>query len=363
MDEYRSAGVDYEVLDRAKRSAIEAAMSTSGLLARRGGHARDDSRGEPAFVFEVDGSALALVTECLGTKSLAAKAILDATGEDHFDAVGYDTVAAIVNDVVCVGALPLVVNAYFATGAPSWMDGTIFGSLVSGFRHGCEDAGATWGGGETPTLPGIIDPDQIDLAGAAVGRVPDGRRPLLGEQLSAGNSIILLESTGIHTNGVSLARQVAAAHPERWKVAMPSGRSFADALMTRSHIYVDFVERLFAAGIEPTYLTHVTGHGWRKLMRPDRELTYRISQLPPVPEVISFLVDQLGLDDAAAYGTFNMGVGFAVYCPPDLVEGVLDVARGASIGAIVAGAVEEGPRRVTVEPVGVSYESADLNLR
>lgn len=363
MDRYRAAGVDYEVLDRAKRDAIEAALATSHLLQRRGGLAIDESRGEPAFVFEIDGAALAVVTECLGTKSLAARTVFESSGVDHFEAIGFDTVAAIVNDVVCVGALPLVVNAYFATGAPSWMEGSPYSSLVAGFRRGCEVAGTTWGGGETPTLSGIVDADQIDLAGAAIGRVPADRRPLLGGELSAGDQIVLLASSGIHTNGISLARQAAESSSAGWDAVLATGQSFAEALLTPSNIYVPFVEQLFAAGAHPSYLTHITGHGWRKLMRPNRDLTYRIADLPRVPEVISFIIGELALDDSAAYGTFNMGAGFAVYCREADVDTVLNTAAQVSLEATVAGVVENGPREVRIDPINVNYTSESLNLR
>ncbi len=363
MDRYRDAGVDYDVLDRAKRAAIQAALVTSRLLEHRGGHASDDSRGEPAFVFEVEGTTMAFVTECLGTKSLAARAVFESSGIDHFEAIGFDTVAAIVNDIICVGALPLVVNAYFATGAPSWMDGSPYTSLVDGFRRGCEAAGATWGGGETPMLSGIVHADQIDLAGAAVGRVPDDRAPLLGNELRPGDVIVLLASNGIHTNGVSLARQAAESCAGGYETVLPSGQSFAEALLAPSNIYVQFIERLFAAGVRPTYLTHITGHGWRKLMRPNRDLTYRMTKLPPVPEVIAFIVDELTLDAATAYGTLNMGAGFAVYCRQADLQTVLTTAEQVSLQATIAGAVEVGPREVRIDPIDVSYASNALHLR
>src|ERR1700720_2018356 len=117
---YRAAGVDYDALDAGKRLAIAKALSTSQLLAARGAHALDSSRGEPAFVFELDGRAFAFVVEGLGTKSIVARQVLERHGINRFAEVAYDTVAAILNDLCCVGALPLVVNAYFATGSSDW---------------------------------------------------------------------------------------------------------------------------------------------------------------------------------------------------------------------------------------------------
>src|SRR5271168_3135437 len=117
---YRSAGVNYGALDAAKRLAMARALSTSPLLEAAGARALDSSRGEPAFVFELGGRSFAFVVEGLGTKSVIARQVLEGQGINRFGEVAYDTVAAIVNDLCCVGALPLVVNAYFATGASEW---------------------------------------------------------------------------------------------------------------------------------------------------------------------------------------------------------------------------------------------------
>src|SRR6266851_3723116 len=147
---YREAGVDYDALDAGKRLAMAKALSTSPLLDARGAHALDASRGEPAFVFELGGRSFAFVVEGLGTKSIVARQVLERQGINRFADVAYDTVAAIVNDLCCVGALPLVVNAYFATGASDWYHETArHEALLSGWREGCVDAGATWGGGES----------------------------------------------------------------------------------------------------------------------------------------------------------------------------------------------------------------------
>ncbi len=172
---YRAAGVDYDALDAGKRLAIAKALSTSPLLAGRGGRAVDSSRGEPAFVFELGEQSFAFVVEGLGTKSIIARHVMQEQGENRFDDVAYDTVAAILNDLCCVGALPLVVNAYFATGASEWyLEHERSAALLEGWRRACADAGCVWGGGESPSLPGMLHEQEIELAGAAVGAVPAG---------------------------------------------------------------------------------------------------------------------------------------------------------------------------------------------
>lgn len=360
---YRASGVDYDVLDAGKREAIAAALATSSFAATRGASAVDATRGEPAFVFRVAGTQLALVLECLGTKSSLARQYQEESGVDRFDWVGFDSVAAIVNDLCSTGALPWVINAYFATGTPSWYAvAGRFSSLVRGWQSACEESGAIWGGGESPMLNGIVADGEIDLAGCAVGCIPSGRSPLVGEGLTAGHEIVLVASSGLHTNGASLARR-AAVEAGGLSVALPDGTSVGDALLAPSALYVKLMERLYLDGVQLSYASHITGHGLRKLMRADRQLTYRIGELPPVPASLQFIVDTLGLSSEEAFGTLNMGVGFALFCPSGQAERAVQAARAVGQFAIVAGVVEEGPRQVVLEPVGVTFRSEELQLR
>jgi len=360
---YRAAGVDYDALDAAKRMAMAKALSTSPLLVPTGARALDSSRGEPAFVFELDGRAFAFVVEGLGTKSIVARQVLERQGINRFGDVAYDTVAAIVNDLCCVGALPLVVNAYFATGASEWYEQSErAAALLEGWRRACADAACTWGGGESPSLPGLLDERDIELAGAAVGVVPAGHSPILGAELSVGDEIVLVRSSGLHANGASLARLLAGRLPEGYATALPSGATLGEALLEPSVMYVGLVAELLRAGLAVSYLSHVTGHGLLKLMRPSRPLTYRIERLPEVPEVLAFLVDQAELDAHAAYSTFNMGSGFAIYCANGDAAEVVRIAEGLGLSALLAGHVQEGPRQVILEPVGVRFSGGELEL-
>ena len=359
---YSSAGVDYATLDAGKRNALSEALATSPLLARSGGRAIDESRGEPAFVFEASGLTLGFVLEGLGTKSIIARQLESELGPVGFEHVAYDAVAAIVNDLCCVGALPLVVNAYFATGSSDWYRAPDRQeALLRGWRRGCEDAGATWGGGESPSLPGLVSGEDIELAGSAVGVVPGGRA-VLGDALAPGDEIVLVHASGLHANGASLARKVASELPDGYATPLPSGRRFGEALLDPSIIYTRLVRRLLEADLGVHYFSHVTGHGLLKLMRPRRELGYRIDRLPPVPEVLEFLAQRAGLSPAAAYSTFNMGSGYAVYCRPGSGQRVVSLCSELGLGADHAGTVIDGPRRVVLEQLDVVYESGDLDL-
>jgi phosphoribosylformylglycinamidine cyclo-ligase len=375
---YRRAGVDYTVLDAGKRSALGHALETSHWLAAAGGRALDASRGEPAFVLRFAGSTLAFVLETLGTKSMLAREYLDELAAadpsldtddpahaGHFADLAYDTVAAVLNDLVCVGALPLVLNAYFATGSSAWYERAGRASaLLDGWRRACDDAQCAWGGGESPALAGMLATGDIELAGSALGYVPPPGEPLLGGELAPGDEIVLVPSSGLHANGASLARRVAGELPHGLLTPLSAdAESFGAALLRPSLLYVELVRRLLAdPQVRLTYLSHITGHGLLKLMRPRRELTYRIHALPPVPPVLRFLADRARLDPAAAYSTLNMGAGFAVYCQSGHGAHVVRLARELGLDALLAGAVEDGPRRVILEPLDVRFASEQLEL-
>jgi phosphoribosylformylglycinamidine cyclo-ligase len=360
---YSAAGVDYATLDAGKRLAMAKALSTSSLLAEHGAQALDRSRGEPAFVFEFDGRTLAFVLEGLGTKSIIARRVLEGQRINRFAEVAYDAVAAILNDLCCVGALPLVVNAYFATGSSEWyVEQPRATALLDGWERACRDARCAWGGGESPSLSGLVHEREIELAGSAVGALPPGIPAILGQELQVGDEIVLVTSSGLHANGASLARLISQGLVDGYSTALESGVSFGEALLEPSTMYVPLVSAMLERGVPVHYLSHITGHGLLKLMRPSSPFTYRISQLPEVPEVLAFMVKQAKLDAHAAYSTFNMGCGFAVYCASGSGQSVLALAEQLGFQAILGGAVEQGPRRVILEPVAVRYDGTELEL-
>jgi phosphoribosylformylglycinamidine cyclo-ligase len=166
----------------------------------------------------------------------------------------------------------------------------------------------------------------------------------------------------MHANGASLARLLAERLPEGYMTALPSGRTLGEALLDPSAMYVPLVQALLESQLRVSYLSHITGHGLLKLMRPSRPLTYRVHALPPVPEVLSFLADQAGLNAHQAYSTFNMGSGYAVYCEAGAGKTVVALARELGLEALVGGVVEDGQRQVIVEPVGVRYAGDELEL-
>jgi phosphoribosylformylglycinamidine cyclo-ligase len=363
LDEYRLSGVDYEVLDEVKREAIALASATAPLLEAAGAEV-SKSRGSSAYVFELNGITLALVVEGLGTKSIIAADYLDATGVSRFADIARDAVAAIVNDVISVGANALVVTAYFATGDASWYGNRERSlDLLNGWRAACEEAGAVWGGGESPALPGIITPGAIELAGSAIGIVPSGRRPMFGDNIASGDKILLLPSTGLHANGASLARRLLSQLPDGLLTELPSGRQLGDALLDPTRIYASFVRELLASSVVPKFLNGITGHGFLKIMRADVAARYEITAVPEVPEVLEFLISKLGMPPSEAYSTLNMGAGYVVIVSPEDADETVQVARKTGHDVLVAGEVVEGQRALAIPSLGIEYRDDDFRLR
>ena len=361
---YSEAGVDYTKVDALKLLAQRAARSTARHLAKHAASEIEASRGESAYLVEVGGQLIASITECLGTKALVADAVRPLSGRSHYDTIAQDTIAMAVNDLITVGATPLSIHAYWAAGGSEWFeDGERMHDLVAGWQRACDVCGVSWGGGETPALAGVIEAGRIDLAASCVGVVPSRERLTLGESLGAGDAIVLLAATGIHANGISLARKVAERLKEGYATPISDGRPFGEALLDPTALYVPVTEALFAEGLVPHYCANITGHGWRKLMRHSAELTYRIERVPSVPAVLEFLVREAGLNAREAYGTFNMGAGFALFVAAEQAERTVAVAADAGVQATIAGRVEDGPKRVLIEPLDIEYAGKSLDLR
>ena len=364
---YGASGVDYERIDPLKIAAQQAAAATAVHLDGHGFSEVEASRGESAYVIDVGPFYLASIVECLGSKALVADEMARLTGTSAYAKIAQDTIAMAVNDVVTVGATPIVVQAYWAAGGSAWFDDAERSrQLVAGWKRACDHCGITWGGGETPALAGIVEAGRVDLAAACTGIVRPKERLSLGERLSPGNAIVLLASSGIHANGLSLARQLATRLPRGYLTPLASSAvplSYGEALLEPTVLYSPITEALFKAGVRVHYAVNITGHGWRKLMRHRAEFTYRIAVLPEVPPVLSFIQSEADLDDREAYGTFNMGAGFALFVDRADAERTAAIARKSGVDAWVAGSVESGPKRLVIEPLGVEYAGDELGLR
>lgn len=361
---YEQAGVNYDLIDPLKVAAQRAAAATGAHLAVHGFREVAASRGESAYVVDVGPFYLASIVECLGSKALVADEMHRLTGKSYYDGIAQDTIAMAINDLITVGATPLVVQAYWAAGGSDWFgDAQRAQALVEGWKRACDTCQVAWGGGETPALAGIVADGRIDLAASCTGIVSPKERLSVGEQLGPGDAIVLLASSGIHANGLSLARKLVERLPQGWLTEVSPGLSYGEALLAPTVLYSPVTEALYRAGIAPHYCANITGHGWRKLLRHPATHTYRIVRVPEVTPVLKFIQHHARQDDAEAYGTLNMGAGFALFVAAADAERTVEVAKAQGIEAIVAGRVEAGPKRLLIEPLGIEFGDDALKLR
>jgi phosphoribosylformylglycinamidine cyclo-ligase len=362
---YQSSGVDYGPLDAFKRACQRYAASTAKLLGAHNLNEVSGSRGDSAYLIETPEEFLAHVEEGLGTKNLVADAIWRQTGQSFYSNIGIDLVATIVNDLVTSGALPIAAAMHAAVGDAAWFSqGTRAEDLARGFARGCELAQCVWGGGETPALPGVVRDEAIVLAGSAVGRIRP-KNLLIAGDLADGDAIVLVASSGVQTNGLTLCRAIASHLKDGYASRMDDGRPFGEALLDASQIYVPLIAACQKAGVHLKYAVHITGHGWRKLMRLPEPFVYEMTDVGKVPEVFRFIQKAGPVELKEAYATFNMGAGFAIYIDPKSIAGVLSAAANCGMTAWLGGAVRKRGFRKAVEikPPGIVFEAESLQVR
>ena len=362
---YAGVGVDYDAMDPFKRMAQIAGRETSDNITRlNGGEFKEfeASRGESVYLIEAAKSYFAHVEEGLGTKNLVADAMHKLTGKSYYDHIAQCAVAMIVNDMITLGALPLSVAMHLAVGTSKWFDDKVrCQDLVNGWKHACNLARCVWGCGETPTLKGIVMPETVVLSGSAIGLVKPKERLIRASNIQHGDAIIIIESSGIHANGLTLAREIAAKLPEGYMTKLSDGRTYGETLLDPTCIYVPVVEDCLNSGVNIHYTVNVTGHGWRKLMRAPQPFTYVIEALPTQLPIFDFIQQHGPVDDREAYGNLNMDAGFALYVPEKDVNKVLTVSP---FNAILAGHVESSDtKKVVIRPKKIVFEEKDLTIR
>ena len=361
---YEQSGVNYDLIDPLKVAAQRAAAATGVHLLRHGFSEVAASRGESAYVVDVGPFYLASIVECLGSKALVADEMHQLTGRSYYDGIAQDTIAMAINDLITVGATPLVVQAYWAAGGSDWFsDAQRAQALVAGWKRACDMCGVAWGGGETPALAGIVAEGRIDLAASCTGLINPKQRLSVGDKLGPGDAVVMLASSGIHANGLSLARKLVERLPQGYLTEVSPGLTYGDALLAPTMLYSPVTEALYKAGITPNYCANITGHGWRKLLRHPAAHTYRIHSLPPVPPVLAFIQQHARQDDREAYSTLNMGAGFALFVKAQDAEHTVAVAKTCGVDAIIAGVIEAGPKRLLIEPLGIEFGDDALQLR
>lgn len=358
---YSASGVDYQSIDPLKKLAQKLAKSTSSYSDVK---VVEESRGETAFVWEETDCYRAFVLESLGTKNLIADEMQKVTGRTYYNQLAQDTVAMIINDLIAVGANPQVINAYFAAGSSNWFaNKERVKDLTEGWANACKQAACIWGGGESPSLSGIINPDTGELAGSAIGIIKPKDRLTLGNKIRASDAILLIESSGIHSNGVSLVRKISKKLADGFSTKLPNGQLLGEAVLTPTHIYSSVVQDLFENGVNIHYMVNITGHGWRKLMRAKQSFTYDIFSLPPISTLFDFIQEHSASSDEEMYGNFNMGAGFAVYLSAEQVDKAMSIIQKHDLKSWNAGVIKDGERKVKILPKNITFNESSLDLR
>ncbi len=359
---YSSVGENYEKKDPVKKLAqIQASLTSKNILPFK---EVSESRGESAYVWKQNGIYMASVVEALGTKNLVADEMFRLTGKDYYENIAYDTVATIINDLVTSGARPITVHAYWAVGEVAWIENEQrIKNLISGWKRACDDSLAVWAGGESPTLKKMINPKAIILGGSAVGWIGPAKRLVSEKKIKIGDAIILIKSSGPNANAISLIRAVAGKLKDGYLAKLPSGETFGEATLARSHIYAGLVKDLLDHNIDVHYISNITGHGFRKIMRAKKECTYVIEKIFEPLELFNLIQKASKLTDGEMFATFNMGSDYAIIIPPKDIEKTLKIISKNKFKGIHAGNVEKGPRRVIIKPIDLIYSAETLDLR
>lgn len=360
---YSQVGDDYSTKDPVKILAQESASQT-GINLKDGFEEVKQSRGESAYVWKQGDIYMASTMEGLGTKNLVADEVRKITHQTYYDILANDTIAYIINDLISVGAKPLVIHAYWAIEDNSWLDDKErMQNLITGWKTACDLSGVSWGGGETATDKGVIEKGTIDLAGSAVGVIGQEERFITSSKLKAGDRILLIKSNGINASGISLARAIAKRLPEGYGTKLSDGTIFGEAILTKCNIYAKLIQDLLDNKIDIHYVNYISGHGLRKLMRAQREFTYVVEKLFEPQEVFKFIQENAGIDDYEMYQTYNMGQDYAIFLPAEDVAKAREIVKQNGFESLDAGYIEEGERRVIIKPKNITFKGETLNLR
>ena len=334
-ESYAAAGVDvtagYEAVERIKPMVESTYIpGVMGTLGGFGGMFAPDLSGmkKPVLVSGTDG---------VGTKIRLAQLL------DKHDTIGIDCVAMCVNDIICGGAAPLFFLDYIACGKN---DPVRIAQIVSGVTEGCRQAQCALVGGETAEHPGVMPEDDYDLAGFSVGLV-DEEKIIDGRRLSAGDALIGLGSSGVHSNGFSLVRKVLDV--EHADLTSPredlGGRSLGEALLAPTRIYVRAVKALLAAGVDVHAVSHITGGGfYENVPRMMTEgLTARIDLKSfPRPAIFDVIQKAGNIPERDMHNTFNMGLGMVLALPAGQAQQALEILSAAGEAAWQVGEVVPG---------------------
>jgi len=339
--DYKSAGVDIEAGYKAVELMKEHVKKTMRpeVLGGLGGFSGAFSlknfmdMEEPTLVSGTDG---------VGTKLKLAFLL------DKHDTIGIDCVAMCVNDIACAGGEPLFFLDYIACGKN---EPEKIAQIVKGVAEGCQMSDAALIGGETAEMPGFYPVDEYDLAGFAVGIV-DKKNIIDGSAIAAGDTIIGIASSGIHSNGYSLVRRVFPMREENMKEYVESlGCTLGEALITPTKIYVKALKSVKASGVTIKGCSHITGGGFYenipRMLHDGVRAEIKKDSYPILP-IFKLLQESGGIAEEMMYNTYNMGIGMMLVVDKADEEKTLKALEAAGEKAYVVGKIVEGDKGVTL---------------
>jgi phosphoribosylformylglycinamidine cyclo-ligase len=341
-DSYAAAGVDSAEADRGVSALVEVLrgieLGRSSRVVPLPGHYASVIRVTP-------GLGIALATDSVGSKVIIAEQL------GRFDTIGIDCVAMNVNDLICVGAEPLALLDYLAV---EQADPQILTEIATGLRAGAEAAGVEIPGGELCQLPEVIrghpSPRGFDLVGSAFGTVALDR-VIDGSACRPGDALIGLPASGVHSNGLSLARRALLEEGGLSLSSTPGeleGCSVGETLLEPTVIYVQAILRLLESGADVHGLAHITGGGVLNLLRIGEGVGYEISRPLPVPPIFALIAASGGVADEEMWEVFNMGCGFCVMAAADDAAGAVELLGGSHPGAAMIGQLSDDVGTLTL---------------
>jgi len=295
--------------------------------------------GHFAALVRLGNQALAMSTDGVGSKILVAEMM------EKYDTIGIDCVAMVVNDLICVGALPLAMVDYLAVESPN---PEIAVQIGEGLAEGCKQAEVAIIGGETASLPEIVR--NFDLAATGMG-VVDLKQVISGDKIQDGDILIGIESSGIHSNGLSLARNVFFEKAELGvddPLPTDPDTTVGDELLRPTKIYVKAIKELFKSGIEVHGLAHITGGGFNNLKRLKKGISYRINDLPDPHPIFKFISSQ-GVEIEEMYRVFNMGIGFIIILPEENAVKAIKIIENHHSASIIGRVVKDPMEKVEIK--------------
>jgi len=339
--DYKKAGVDieagYKSVELMKKHVKETMRPE--VLGGLGGFSGAFSL---AAIKDMENPILLSGTDGCGTKVKLAFLM------DKHDTIGIDAVAMCVNDVACAGGEPLFFLDYIACGKnyPEKI-----ATIVKGVAEGCKQSGCALIGGETAEHPGLMPEDEYDLAGFAVG-VVDEKDLITGEKIKAGDTLIGIASSGVHSNGFSLVRKVFEMTTESLNTYYDElGTTLGEALIAPTRIYVKALKSIKDAGVIVHGCSHITGGGFQEnipRMLPEGINAVVQKDSYEIPAIFKLLQKTGNIEEDMMYNTYNMGLGMVLAVDPADVDKTMEAIKAAGDTAYIVGKCEAGEKGVTL---------------